>query len=490
MKGYINHDICQNEKGALSSNDQRLAETHMHSGLQVSLSKGRLIRPGPMPGLRMLHSFSDLFCLCPVLVRSTPLLRQIPRASHMLGQLTTPNRMLGIITLCHLFERRLVFYFQSASAKLRLVMLEKLTIGVWTMATLMKAHNNWASRPADERFSSLEDLHAEARRKRFDAASALVSTKELKALAHDGQVILNGATGAQANLTNWSFAQVCRAAAAPPSYIQTLPAELAADCINTGLQAVSSSDKTSMLLERSDDGLTARALTSEKYARIWDVDITERLLELSARGPWQPAPAAFDGSRGLYMGDRDMFAFLVDNNRRIFESLPGGGLSRGFFVWNSEVGAASFGVMRFLYEYVCGNHIVWGAKEVKEIRIRHIGKNAESDAYAQLAVELREYAEGSAAEDELRIERMRNHTIGATKDEVLDSLFGLRVPQLSRKTLAAGYERAVEHSDWYGAPNTAWGMVNGLTEVARDMSNADERVALERASQKVMQLAF
>jgi hypothetical protein len=145
--------------------------------------------------------------------------------------------------------------------------------------------------------------------------------------------------------------------------------------------------------------------------------------------------------------------------------------------------------MTFLYEYVCGNHIVWGASDVKEVRIRHVGK-ADAAAYAQLAVELREYAESSAAEDELRIERMRNYTIGATKDEILDRLFSLRVPQLTRKAIASGYERAVEHVDWYGNPHTAWGMVNGLTEVARDLGNADERVALERASQKVMQLAF
>jgi hypothetical protein len=357
------------------------------------------------------------------------------------------------------------------------------------MSTLMKAHANWATRPADERFSSLEELHQRAVAKRHAARSALVKTKELKAIAHDGQVIINGATGAQANLTNWSFGQLSRQAEAPPSYLRTLPATLAAECINTGLQAVSASDESALLLDQNADGLTVRALTSEKYSRIWDVDVTERLLELQARGPWQPAPAAFDGSRGLYMGDRDMFAFMVDNNRRIFETLPGGGLSRGFFVWNSEVGAASFGIMTFLYEYVCGNHIVWGASDVKEVRIRHVGK-ADAAAYAQLAVELREYAESSAAEDELRIERMRNYTIGATKDEILDRLFSLRVPQLTRKAIASGYERAVEHVDWYGNPHTAWGMVNGLTEVARDLGNADERVALERASQKVMQLAF
>lgn len=357
------------------------------------------------------------------------------------------------------------------------------------MTTLMKASNNWAFRPADERYDSISALHGAATKNRNAAARALVKTKELTAKVSDGQVIINGATGAQASLTNWSFGQFARAAAAPPSYLRTLPAPLAAECINTGLQRVDAGDTSALLFDQAEHGLTVRAINSEKYARIWNSDVTERLLALEARGPWQPAPAAYDGSRGLYLGDRDMFAFLVDNERRIFERLPGGGLSRGFFVWNSEVGAASFGLMTFLYEYICGNHIVWGASEVKEIRIRHIGK-ADMLSERVFAAELREYAESSATEDEARIERMRTYEIGATKDEILDKLFAMRVPQLTRKTIALGYDRAEQHVDWYGSPRTAWGMVNGLTEVARDMSNADDRVALERASQKVMHLAF
>jgi hypothetical protein len=357
------------------------------------------------------------------------------------------------------------------------------------MTTLMKASNQWMSRPDDERYESLEAMHAAATVYSNRAARATVKTKDLTAIVKDGQVIINGATGAQANMTNWSFGQLAKHAEAPPSYLRTLPAPLAAECLNTGLARVGSDDTSALLFDQNaETGLTVRAITSEKYVRIWNSDITGRLLELQARGPWQPAPAGYDGSRGLYLGDRNMFAFMVDSGRRIFEKLPGGGLSRGFFAWNSEVGSDSYGVMTFLYEFICGNHIVWGAENVKEVRIRHVGK-ADQLAGA-LQAELIEYANGSATEDEMKIERMRTFEIGATKDEILDRLFSLRVPQLTRKTIALGYDRAEAHVDWYGSPRTAWGMVNGLTEVARDMGNADERVALERASQKVMQLAF
>ena len=72
---------------------------------------------------------------------------------------------------------------------------------------------------------------------------------------------------------------------------------------------------------------------------------------------------------GLYASDRDVFMFLIDEDHPI--EVRNERLSRGLFIWNSEVGKSSFGLTTFLYRYVCGNHIVWGAENVKEIRIRH-----------------------------------------------------------------------------------------------------------------------
>lgn len=365
------------------------------------------------------------------------------------------------------------------------------------MSTLTKANSQWANRAADERFSSLDALHAKALANRQLAATAKVPMNALHVVEHDGAVLLNGSTGAKAHMTNWSFSQLAREAEAPPSYLRTLPARLAVDCLNEGLARNAGDTAPGALLfshnghdvaTRRPTGLTLRALTSEKYTRIWNSDVTKRLVELEQRGPWQPAPAAFDGSRGLYMGDRDMFAFLVDNGRRIFET-DKGGLSRGFFVWNSEVGASSFGLMTFLYEYVCGNHRVWGASNIKELRMRHIG-DADQRGFGEFQAQIRAYAESSAADDTAKIVAARAYQLGKTKDEVLDAVFGLRVPQLGRKLIEQGYALAEKREDWYGSPRSAWGLAGGLTEIARDLPNADERVALDRASSRVMEMAF
>lgn len=369
--------------------------------------------------------------------------------------------------------------------------------------TLTQAFNQWSTRPADERFSSLEDLHAATSRSRAMAAqSRNVPLKSLSiaAVCPEGmtggneQPMLIGASGRCAQFTHWAFGQMCRQLEAPAHYMRKLPAALAATCLNHGIQSADNPEPVSLLFSdvtqgvgTLSHGLTLRASTSGKYTRIWNSDVTSRLIRLSDTTAFKPAPAAFDGSRGLYASDEDMFAFLVDNDRRIFETDKNGGLGRGFFVWNSEVGAASFGITTFLYEYVCGNHRVWGASNVSEIRIRHIG-TADDRAFYEISKEVAKYAESSATDDEARVKAAMIFELGKNKDEVLDKIFGLT--DIPRKTLEAGYNVAVQREDWYGSPRTVWGLTGGLTEIARDMPNASERVKLDRAAGKIMQLAF
>lgn len=359
------------------------------------------------------------------------------------------------------------------------------------MSVLMHANREWESRPADERYSSLASMYEAAKREFENAGRAIVPIHSLRAEASGEGIIINGSTGRQANLTNWSFGQLAQKAKAPAGYLRSLPAPLAADCLNAGIKVLGIEDEAMLLFQRGGTDLSnlkLRGLTSVDYSRIWNHEVIERLIGLENEGTFQPAPAAFDGSRGLYLGDRDMFAFMVDNDRRIFEKGPGGGLSRGFFMWNSIVGARSIGVATFLYEYVCGNHRVWGASDVKEMRIAHIHTDTEK-AFSKLAVELKRYAESSAEDDEAKVEAAHKFEIAATKDEVIDAVFKM-VSDLSRKRIGEAYDKAEERQSWYGNPNTAWGLAGGLTEIARDLPNADERATLDKAAGKVMEMAF
>lgn len=366
------------------------------------------------------------------------------------------------------------------------------------MSVLEHASRQWSSRPADQRFSSLAALHKAVTD--YKGISIEAPNTDVRALivkeveSEDGrstEPAIVGKSGVPARFTHYAFGQFSRAVDAPAAYLRTLPTELVVRNLNHGLRALPEGERANdTLLLAKNGGLRLRAMTSDKYTRIWNSDITSRLIALTEQSPeWQPAPAAFDGSRGLYASDRDLFCFMVDNERRIFEKDKNGGLGRGFFVSNSEVGDASFSVTTFMYEYVCGNHRVWGAKGVFELRIPHVG-NADSRAFRKLSMELRKYADSAASADEAKIERAMTFELGGTKDEVLDKVFGLRIPNLPRKTIEASYALAEKREDWYGNPRSAWGLSGGMTEIARDLPNADERVALDKAAGRVMQIAF
>lgn len=355
------------------------------------------------------------------------------------------------------------------------------------------ASAEWSKRPADQSFLSLEELHAKVLERTRRAREVPAEYKLLRTEALDGKVKLLGRANVPADLTWWSFSQLAQRVKAPGAFLQELPATLASQVLNNRLAARGADAGEAKLLLDVNGKATVRGFTGPDYSRIWDSEITERCLALQTRG-WHPAPETVlaDGgkTRGLYASEKDVFVFMVDNTRRIFEKLPGGGLSRGFLAANSEVGDKSFWMIRFLYEWICGNHNIWGVQDVVEIKVRHVGK-ARSLAFGEMEAELKKYAEASAQEDEAKIRRCMAHQIAASKEELLDKLFGLKALDLTRKVIAEAYQRAEQGREKYLAePTSAWGFGNGLTEVARDQEHADARVGLERVAGRIFEMGF
>jgi hypothetical protein len=109
------------------------------------------------------------------------------------------------------------------------------------------------------------------------------------------------------------------------------------------------------------------------------------------------------------------------------------------------------------------------------------------------ALELKRYAESSASDEEAKIASAKTRIIAATKDEVLDRLFGIRSLNLTHKTLEAGYDKQqamLETGVEQDAPNTAWGIVQGLTRHSREITYADQRTAIDRAAGKILEIQF
>jgi len=143
----------------------------------------------------------------------------------------------------------------------------------------------------------------------------------------------------------------------------------------------------------------------------------------------------------------------------------------------------------FLYAHVCGNHIVWGAESVREVRIRYVG-SANQRAWWEIRSALSHAIETPATEDETRVRAAQKFRIAATKEELLDTIFKFRWNGAPRKTLELAYETAERSTDRYGDPRTSWGFANGLTQLSQGEAYAEERVRLDRTAGNVLSMAF
>jgi hypothetical protein len=378
---------------------------------------------------------------------------------------------------------------------------------------ITSAHSQWKDRPADQRFWDLQSLHTAVLAHRQAAAEASIDMQDIRVEAIDGRVEISGRTGTHAEVTNFAFGQLAARADAPASYLRSLPATLAVQNINHGLKARSDHGPAKLLLHKNG-GYFARAITSDKYSRLWNHTISEKLLRLADLG-WVPAPAyvpwgqdaenfdtriatAEDASlsltikpgtviapAGLYASFEDMFVFLVQKDKVINDG-SASGLMRGIIVWNSEVGKSTFGMQSFYFRGVCGNHIIWDAEDVKELRMRHVGLT-DDKAFRGLEFELRKYANGSADLMEAKIESSRKFVLKSTKPEdVIDFIFEKKI--LSRFDAKRAIEAVVTDVD--GPAYTSWGLAQGITRISQSELNADKRTELDRAAGRVLQVAF
>lgn len=360
------------------------------------------------------------------------------------------------------------------------------------MSTLMQANRQWASRPDDQRFTSLYDMQEHFDYIRQQSAGKVVSSRVIEAVPDPDNkgLYIQGKEQIGFAPTHWAFDQVARLAGAPPGYLRSLPSPIAADCVNYGLKIARDVDDVGLLLQRNGNNIL-RAATGPKYGRIWNADILRGMTRVfgdGVTGDWT-VPGEFGKAvqvtkenTTLFAGDRDMFVFLADERNRI--EIPNrrdgetGTLARGFFVWNSEVGSTSFGISTFLFDYVCCNRIVWGATDVKEIRLRHT-VSAPVRFLEEIAPALQSYANASAKSITDGIEKARKAHIDDV-EEFLAKRFSKRMADQLMKTHELEEGRPIEN---------LWDAATAITAQARGITWQDDRVALERKAGELLSLA-
>jgi hypothetical protein len=234
-------------------------------------------------------------------------------------------------------------------------------------ARVGRVSSEWFSRPADERYLSLSDLYATVRERteRSRTRTAESAAIRFEASRDDAERLAFILPGSDAPIvpTHWSFGQLAGLVGAPAAYLRQLPAPLAGINLQYGL--TSRRPEQVKTLEIEDGRVELRAVTGPDYGRIFDHELVSAVQRIAGNGTgdmrWK-VPGVLDWSTGvynprvdvtqdtttLYASDRDIFLFLVDDLNPIEAGrLPDGSPDlyfRGFYCWNSEVGAKTLGM--------------------------------------------------------------------------------------------------------------------------------------------------
>src|SRR3954462_2768053 len=195
-----------------------------------------------------------------------------------------------------------------------------------------RVSSEWWSRPADERYLSLTDLHRAVKARADRSRARTLDSREIRVEASRNNpdrlaLVLPGEPEPVAP-THWSFRQLASLVGAPAGYLRQLPAPIA----GINLQYGFAHPRSEMVKTyTTDDGRPElRAVTGPDYGRIHDHELVEALMRIAGNGTgdtrWK-APGVLDWrtmtynprvdvtaeTTTFYASDRDVFVFLVDD---------------------------------------------------------------------------------------------------------------------------------------------------------------------------------
>jgi hypothetical protein len=369
-----------------------------------------------------------------------------------------------------------------------------------------RVSSEWFSRPDDERFLSLNDL-ADMVRRRSERSrtrvveSALIHVEASRDNPERLALILPG-DAAPVAPTHWSFGQLASLVGAPAAYLRQLPAPLAGINLQYGL--TSHRAEQIKTFEGDEGRVELRAVTGPDYGRIYDHELVEAVQRIAGNGVgdtrWK-VPGVLDWSTGiynpnvdvsrdtttLYASDRDVFLFLVDDRNPIEAGrLPNGEPDlyfRGFYCWNSEVGAKTLGMASFYLRAVCQNRNLWGVEEFEEITIRH-SKYAASRFAHQAAPALQTFAESSPVPFLNGVKAARQRIVARNDEERGDFL---RKRGFSKAEAGKIIEAVLTEEG--RPPESIFDFVQGINAIARRKQHQDARLDMEAKGKKLMDRA-
>ena len=373
--------------------------------------------------------------------------------------------------------------------------------------------NNWANRPADERFISLTDLIDVKKNKHNLMTGGLVDVKtsNFKVSAEEtgtdlkqGKIFIEYKDETtnkwfKTEPTNWAFNQVSSLGKAPSSYLRTLPATLSAENIFWGISQNRNRQfvKPYAAVPGAAAEGTLHAMTGPDYGRIYDYEVATSVKEaiyntdfkvpgaLTGNNTYDPFVPVTAATTTLFASDRDIFLFLVDDLNPIeVGKLKNGDpdlMFIGFYVSNSEVGAKSFRLGTMYLRGICMNRCLWGVENFQEIKINHT-KFALDRFRDEVAPALKVYSSGNSNDLIEGVQKAKAQKIAENDQEMLE-YFQKRVG-LSQRMSQQALDRHLEEEQ--EPARTTWDAVQSITAIARDIPHQDNRFELEKKAGQLL----
>src|SRR5262245_60683120 len=327
-------------------------------------------------------------------------------------------------------------------------------------------------RAPDETFGSLAELSAHCRGRKERSLERWLPPHRLRAVPDGGKLLLSDGEGEPLCMTEWSFTQLCGLARTHKETVNRLTPETAALVF---AETLPRSNKPVQLFSGDSE---LRSVHGMSYTRLYDSEVLAMLSEFAV--DFTPPPVGADGKTGLYAGEQDLFCFLVDPTG--WAEVNGESFAPGFFVWSSAVGKRSVGVQTFWFQAVCRNHIVWDAIDVTEVVRKHTGKVGEALPEIRRAVEsLVEKRDARKDGFVAAIRKAMETRLAQDAEEVLKVLAQKGVG----KALATG---ALELAATKGR-FTVFSVVDALTRLAGEFSNAGDRLQADQRAAELLSLA-
>ena len=369
-----------------------------------------------------------------------------------------------------------------------------------------RVSSEWFSRPDDERYLSLSELYTSVKGRAERSRTRTVESAVIRVEAHrddpENLALILPDAEAPVAPTHWSFGQLASLVSAPAAYLRQLPAPLAGINLQYGL--TSHRAEQIKTLETEDGRTELRAVTGPDYGRIYDHELVAAVQKIAGNGTgdtrWK-VPGTLDWSSGvynpmvditkdtttLYASDRDVFLFLVDDMNPIEAGkLPDGSPDlyfRGFYCWNSEVGAKTLGIASFYLRAVCQNRNLWGVEDFQEISIRH-SKYAANRFAHEAAPALTRFADSSPRPFVEGIRAARERIVAHSDDDRTDFL---RKRGFSKAETARIVETVLAEEG--RPPESVFDFVQGITAVARSKPQQDTRLEMEGKAKKLLERA-